>query len=104
MVIRLQGLAAPESGELSAADATRAMQGLVEGETVRCDPDGASTHDRCVAICYLDGVDIAAAMVRAGVARDCPAFSGGRYAAAERAAATEGATIGEVYRLPGYCK
>ena len=36
-------------------------------------------------------------MVRSGLARDCPRFSGGRYAEAERQAAGGGATIGGVY-------
>jgi hypothetical protein len=42
-------------------------------------------------------------MVRQGLARDCPLFSGGRYAAAERQAAGDGAEIGRTYQLPGYC-
>jgi hypothetical protein len=41
--------------------------------------NGERTHDRCVGVCYLEGVDISAEMVRRGVARDCPRFSGGRY-------------------------
>lgn len=41
-------------------------------------------------------------MVRRGLARDCPRFSGKRYAAAEREAADDGTTIGRTYLLPGY--
>ena len=37
--------------------------------------------------CYLDGQDVAEALVRAGLARDCLRYSGGRYAAVEPAAA-----------------
>jgi endonuclease YncB( thermonuclease family) len=66
--------------------------------------DGKRTHDRCVGVCYLDGVDIAAEMVRQGIARDCPRFSNGRYRDAELKAASAGATIGQTYRLPGYCR
>jgi hypothetical protein len=44
-------------------------------------------------------VDISAEMVRRGVARDCPRFSGGRYHAIEAQAASDGATIG---RSTGY--
>ena len=43
-------------------------------------------------------------MVRQGYARDCPRYSGGRHAEAERQAAADGATIREVYPLPGYCR
>jgi micrococcal nuclease len=102
--IRLNGLAAPEAGEPGASAATRAMVQLVQGQTLRCDLDGERTHDRCVAICYLNGRDISAQMVRAGVARDCPRFSGGRYAEGEGQAAADGAMIRVAYSLPAYCE
>jgi endonuclease YncB( thermonuclease family) len=104
MAIRFQGIAAPEWGEPGSAEATEAIKALVLGKEVRCELTGKRTYDRCVAVCYLDGADIEAIMVRDGFARDCPRFSGGRHAEAERQAAAEGATIGEVYRLPGYCR
>jgi micrococcal nuclease len=103
MPIRLNGLAAPEGDEPGGARATRAMLELVEGREVRCELDGQRTYDRCVAVCYLEGVDIAAEMVAAGLARDCPRFSGGRYREAERQAAAAGAAIRASYQLPGYC-
>jgi endonuclease YncB( thermonuclease family) len=77
---------------------------LVNGRQVRCELDGKRTHDRCVAVCYLEGRDLAAEMVRVGLARHCPRFNGGSYQAAEAQAAAAGATIGENYRLPGYCR
>ena len=43
-------------------------------------------------------------MVRDGLARDCPRYSGGRHAKAERKAAADGATIREDYPLPRYCR
>jgi endonuclease YncB( thermonuclease family) len=79
------------------------MRTLVLGRSLRCDLDGERTHDRCVGICYLDGKDISAEMVRQGVARDCPRFSGGRYRVIEAGAAKDGATIARTYPLPGYC-
>jgi micrococcal nuclease len=102
--IRLQGLAAPEGNEPGGDEATQAMQALVHGRELRCDLDGQRTYDRCVAICYLDGRDISEVMVRGGLARDCPRFSGGRYAEAERRAADDGAGIRQAYPLPGYCR
>ena len=104
LLIRLSGLAAPERGAPGGRQATAAMRELVAGRTVRCQLDGEATYDRCAAVCYLNGADVAAELVRAGYARDCPRYSGGRYAAAERQAASRGATIGETYRLPGYCR
>ncbi len=101
MPIRLNGLAAPESDEPGGAAATQAMIKLVQGRTLRCELDGEQTYDRCVGICYLDGVDISATMVRKGLARDCPWFSGGRYRAIEAKAVAAGATIEQSYPLAG---
>ena len=56
------------------------MVELVEGQTVVCDLTQERTYGRRVGWCYLDGQDIAEALVRAGLARDCPRFSGGQYA------------------------
>jgi micrococcal nuclease len=102
--IRLNGLAAPEWDEPGGDAAMDAMLGLVGGRTLRCELNGERTHDRCVGVCYLDGADVSAEMVRRGVARDCPRFSGGRYHVIETQAAADGATIGRTYRLPGYCR
>ena len=79
------------------------MNELVLNREVRCELDGERTYDRCVAICYLDGVDIAATMVSQGLARDCERFSGGRYRATEQQAADGGATIKAIFSLPAYC-
>jgi micrococcal nuclease len=104
MAIRLQGLAAPEWNEPGGTESRKAMIELAHGRTVRCELDGTRTYDRCVGVCYLDGADISEIMVRRGVARDCPRFSQGRYAEAERQAASDGAAIGGVYSLPGHCR
>jgi micrococcal nuclease len=104
MPIRLNGLAATEGDEPGGGAATQAMIELVEGRMLRCELNGERTHDRCVGVCYLEGEDISEFMVHRGVARDCPRFSQGRYAEAEHQAAAEGATIGRIYALPGYCR
>jgi hypothetical protein len=39
-----------------------------------------------------------------GLALDCPGFSGASYRELEQAAADQGSTIRETYRLPGYCR
>lgn len=80
------------------------MREMVQGRELRCELDGERTHDRCVGICYLEGQDIGEVMVRRGLPRDCPRFSGGRYTQVERQAAADGATIRRTYSLPGYCK
>ena len=95
VAVRLKGLAAPEvahggdPGEPGGIEAKAFMVELVEGETVVCDLIKKRTHGRRVGWCYRDGEDITEALIRAGLARDCPGFSGGRYAAVEPAAARE---------------
>ena len=104
MAIRLNGLAAPEWDEPGGTEAREAMMALVHGRTVRCELDGSRTYDRCAGVCFLDGLDVAEALVTAGLARDCPRYSGGRYAVLEAQAAADGGTIRKDYRLPGYCR
>ena len=52
-------------------------------------------------VCYLNGEDIGEAMVRQGLARDCPRISGGRYGEAEVQAAADGGLLGESTPCPG---
>ena len=73
------------------------MADLVLGYRVRCELNGDRTYDRFVGICYLDGKDIGAMVIANGLARDCPRYSGGRYAEYE----VEGAAAR--IKLPGYC-
>jgi micrococcal nuclease len=67
------------------------------GRRVRCELDGEKTHDRFVGIGYLGDRDIGAAVIEAGLALDCPRFSGGRYRAVETEVARS------AIKLPGYC-
>lgn len=102
-VVRLQGVAAPELHEPLGAASRAALERLVAGRPVACESDGSRSHGRIVAVCRVAGEDLGAQLVAIGLARDCPRFSLGRYAAAERAAAERGATIGRMYSLPAYC-
>lgn len=99
--IRLQGLSAPERGEPFGKESSDYMRALVLGKALRCELNGERTHDRVVGICFLDEADISALIIREGLARDCPRYSGGRYAADERQAKRTG--LHKVYRLPAYC-
>ena len=84
LAIRLQGLHAPETDDPGGAEASAFMSNLVLGRDLDCDLTGERSHDRLIGVCYLDGRDIAAELIGAGLARDCPRFSGGRYAAIDR--------------------
>jgi len=60
------------------------MQRLVAGQRLRCELTAEKSYDRKVGVCYLDdGTDIRAAIIRECLARDCPRYSDGRYAANE---------------------
>ncbi len=107
--VRLQGITAPEdrrgTGETGGAEATASLRALVEGRYVVCHLDGttAGNNWRPAGICYLGDMDIGGFQVASGHARDCPAYSRGRYAEAEAAAKAAGRDLSAVYQLPPYC-
>lgn len=90
------GIAAPEPWQPGPKEAKAHLE-KVEGKPVRCLIDGTRTHKPEVGICSVDGRDIAADVVKAGLARDCPALSGGRYQPIERPNAMK-------LLLPSYCE
>ncbi len=109
--VRLQGIAAPEDNaaarDAGGPEASAALSRLADGREVSCRLDGTTTGrrsgNRPVGLCEVDGADLGEAMVRAGLARDCPRYSGGRYAGAERAARAAGRDLAAIYPLPPYC-
>ena len=76
--IRIHGIDAPEMDTAEGPISRDALQALIGGSILVCDQKGNS-YNRKVATCYLDGEDIAAAMVKRGMARDCERYSGGAY-------------------------
>jgi micrococcal nuclease len=96
--IRLNGVSAPELKEPLGAQSKLFMQELVLGKPVRCKLNGKKTYDRFVGICYFGDRDIGAALIEAGLALDCPKFSGERYVGFEKAVARDR------IRLPRYCR
>jgi endonuclease YncB( thermonuclease family) len=96
--IRLNGVSAPELKEPLGPQSKQFMRSLVDGKSVRCELDGTKTYDRFVDTCYLDGRDIGSLIIGAGLALDCPMFSGGKYKTFETEAAQSR------IKLPGYCR
>ncbi len=101
--VRLQSVAAPEvahpgqpQDEPGGLAARAFMQELVEDRTVVCTLTGERTRGRRVGTCMVDGRDVGGELIEAGLARDCPCFSRGRYAELELEAARR-------LPLPGYC-
>ena len=73
--IRLHGIDAPESRQscrrggvpwLCGAEASKALRGLVRGESFRCDPRDVDRYDRIVVVCHAGGRDLNEAMVARG--------------------------------------
>lgn len=78
--IRLAGIDAPELDHPFGKQAKFAMVALCKGQVVTAHFDGNSSHDRCVATCYLpDGRDLSAELVKIGLAIDWAKHSGGKY-------------------------
>ena len=85
--VRLNGVDAPELKTRAGRDAKRWMEKFLRGKSIECDLNGERTHDRWVGVCFADGEDIGAAVIRAGHALDCRRYSGGRYRDLETPAA-----------------
>ena len=94
--IRLQGIAAPELDEPFGPEARDFLIAIALGKRARCDLAGERSFDRQVAVCRIDGQDLGRLVVEAGLARDCPHFSGGRYEPFE-------VERSKRLPLPGYC-
>lgn len=78
--IRVWGLDAPEWNHRGGAAATTTMRQMVAGKNLQCNQRDIDRYDRIVAQCLLpDGRDIAAEMIRAGVATEYCRFSRGYY-------------------------
>ena len=103
IAVRLKGVAAPEAAHFGSPggpggeEAKAYMVELVEKGTVVCDLTRERTHGRRAGYCYVDGQDVAEALTSAGLAWDCPRFSKGRYAKAERVEAPG-------LPFPSYCQ
>jgi endonuclease YncB( thermonuclease family) len=76
--VRLEGIDAPEAGQTCKRrwfgwwacghEATAALRRLTEGHSVSCEPRGTDKYSRVLAVCYVEGRDINAQMVRQGYA------------------------------------
>ena len=78
--IRFDGVDAPEMDEPGGPEGKAWMQSNYGGRQVRCLLTGDKTYDRWVGTCFGGaGENISAAVIGAGLARDCPRYSGGKY-------------------------
>ncbi|WP_424753265.1 thermonuclease family protein [Methylobacterium sp.] len=78
--IRIWGLSAPESRKPGGPEATLALSALIADQKLGCVQHHVDRYGRPVAQCYLtDGRDIAAEMIRSGVATEYCRYSRGEY-------------------------
>ncbi|APO87274.1 thermonuclease family protein [Marivivens sp. JLT3646] len=78
--IRIWGLDAPETDEAGGSAATQALSDLIEGQILTCLIKDVDRYSRIVGQCFLEnGLDIAAEMIRLGVAFEYCRYSGGYY-------------------------
>jgi endonuclease YncB( thermonuclease family) len=96
-VLRLWGLHAPELRASGGRAARRWMVERALGRRLVCRLDRKRSFDRLVAVCFDAGGDLAAQLIAAGLGRDCPRFSSGRYVGNETEA-------GRRLPLPAYCR
>jgi micrococcal nuclease len=96
--IRLNGVSAPELKEPLGQQSKQFMHSLVDSKSVRCELDGTKTYDRLVGTCFLEGKDIGISVIEAGLALDCPRYSGGKYSSYENNG------VAEQVKLPKYCR
>ena len=105
--VRLQGIAAPEDShhktEPGGKASTLNLKELVDGELVVCHLDGSTAGKRPVGVCFVDGIEVNKHQIATGHARDCPAFSKGRYNEDEVRARKAGNNLSLIYDLPDYC-
>lgn len=72
--VRLQGLHCPELSEAGGAQAGAVLGRMVASQEVSCTLNGKRTYDRLVGRCYVDGTDVAAALIRGGFCARCPRY------------------------------
>ncbi|WP_354043720.1 thermonuclease family protein [Devosia sp. UYZn731] len=78
--LRLAGIDAPELDHPWGNQSKWALVQLCKGQTVTARLQPEMSYDRVVAECFLpNGRDLAAELVRCGLALDWPKFSGGKY-------------------------
>ncbi|WP_245601453.1 thermonuclease family protein [Sedimentitalea nanhaiensis] len=78
--IRIAGIDAPELDHPWGKKSKFAVIKMCKGEVVTAEISEDISYDRVVAKCFLpDGTDIAAELVKQGLALDWPKYSGGVY-------------------------
>lgn len=92
--VRLNGFDTPERDSMCGstdvyAAASKALADFIADQTVTCELNGDKSYDRVIGTCSARGTDFGTFMVESGWGRDWKRYSGGKFAAAEKAARTD---------------
>ena len=66
IIVRLDGIDAPESNQKFGAESTRALRQLVDGAQVELKPIVQDRYDRLVAVVFVNGANVNAQMILTG--------------------------------------
>ncbi len=103
--IRLHGIATAAVGSAVEIEARGWLHRRINARRVYChfDPTTDLVDRARIGMCEIEGLDISALMVEAGMAVDCPATSKGRYKLQQQRAEAAGFNMGERIPLPPRC-
>ena len=78
--IRIANVNAPELDQPYGQKSKREMVKIVKKKKVYVVPDGTTSYNRIVAMCYIDGnIDIGSELIKRGLALDIPYYTGGKF-------------------------
>tara|TARA_B110001450_G_scaffold71596_1_gene67863 strand:- start:48 stop:716 length:669 start_codon:yes stop_codon:yes gene_type:complete len=78
--IRIANVNAPELDQPYGQKSKREMFKIVKKKKVYVVPDGTTSYNRIVAMCYIDGnIDIGSELIKRGLALDIPYYTGGKF-------------------------
>ncbi|MFD2262557.1 thermonuclease family protein [Lacibacterium aquatile] len=102
--VRLKGIAVPKASTPDGLNARGWLHRRIQNRRTYChfEPNPAVTLN--IGTCEIEGLDLSALMVEAGVALDCPKESGGRYRVQQGRAEAAGQRLADRFQLPDNCK
>ncbi len=91
--VRVWGVDTPELGQPLALEAKKKLKALALGKDLKCIPHGRSYKRQVCQLMTANGVDIAAELVKDGLAYEDLRYSGGHYTQLEQQAETAGVGV-----------
>lgn len=103
--IRLHGIATAPLGSPVEIEARGWLHRRIGARRVYChfDPTAEKQENARSGVCEIEGLDVSALLVEAGMAIDCPARSKGRYRLQQQRAEAAGANMAQRIPVPTSC-